>query len=97
MNFCLKCGSRMVPKKVKSGQQAMLVLARNKCGEKTKDSIESAKINGKTIEHRPKHMVSVIGKENQLSVLPTIQVACPRCENNNAYAWQVQMNHLHNS
>ncbi len=90
MDFCLKCGSRMVPKKVKSGQQAMLILACNKCGEKTKDTFGIAKMNGKTIEHSPKHMVSVIGKENQLSVLPTIQVTCPRCGNNNAYAWQVQ-------
>lgn len=35
-------------------------------------------------------MVSVMDKENQLSVLPTIHVACPKCGNNIAYAWQVQ-------
>ncbi len=90
MDFCLKCGSRMEPKKVKSGQQAMLVLACSKCGEKTKQTSENVKLNGKIIAHNPKQLVSVIGKENQLSVLPTIQVACPRCGNNNAYAWQVQ-------
>ena len=68
----------------------MLVLACNKCGEKTKESTENINIKGKIIEHSPKQLVSVIGKENQLSVLPTIQVTCPRCENKNAYAWQVQ-------
>ncbi len=90
MDFCIKCGSRLVPKKVKSGEQAMLVLACSKCGQKTKETNRSLKINGKTIEHSPKQLVSVISKENQLSVLPTIQIACPRCGNNNAYAWQVQ-------
>jgi len=80
----------MVPKKVKSGPQAMLVLACNKCGEKTKEPSGNVQLNGKTIEHSPKQLVSVIGKENQLSVLPTIQVTCQRCGNNNAFAWQVQ-------
>jgi DNA-directed RNA polymerase subunit M len=90
MDFCQNCGSRLVPKKVKSGQQAMLVLACNKCGQKIKEPSENVKINGKTIEHSPKQFVSVIGKEHQLNILPTIQVTCPRCGNNNAYAWQVQ-------
>jgi transcription factor S len=90
MDFCLKCGSRLVPKKVKSGNQIMLVLACNKCGEKTRESNENIKVRGKTIEHSAKQLVSVIGKENQLSVLPTIQFTCPRCGNNTAFVWQVQ-------
>ena len=89
MEFCKECGSRLEPKKVKSGNQATLVLACVKCGEKTNESKE-IKIACKAIEHNPKQMVSVIDKKNQLSVLPTIQVACPKCGNNTAYAWQVQ-------
>jgi DNA-directed RNA polymerase subunit M len=90
MDFCLKCGSRLIPKKVKSGEQIMLVLACSKCGHKTRELSDYAKLNGKTIEHSPKQFVSVIDKENQLSILPTIQISCPKCGNNAAYAWQVQ-------
>jgi transcription factor S len=89
MDFCKECGSRLEPKKIKSGKQTMLVLACNKCGEKTNQSNET-KINSKIIVQNPKQMVSVIDKEKQLSTLPTIQFTCLRCENNNAYAWQVQ-------
>ncbi len=60
-----------------------------KCGEKTKGSKE-IKITGKAIKHNPKQMVSVIDKALQLSTLPTIRVACSKCGNSNAYAWQVQ-------
>lgn len=90
MDFCLECGSRFVPKKVKLGKQMMLAFVCNKCGHKLEDSSESVKINGKTIEHSPKQLVSVIGKELQLSTLPTIHVTCSKCGNNKVYAWQVQ-------
>ena len=90
MEFCSKCGAILITKKIKSGNQTMLILACNKCGQKVKETKEDVKFRGKTIEHSPKHLVSVIDKKNQLSTLPTIQVTCPRCGNNTAYAWQVQ-------
>jgi transcription factor S len=90
MDFCSKCGSLLIPKKVKSGNQALLVLACNKCGQKTKETEENTKIKGKAIQHSIKQLVSVIDKENQLSTLPTIQVTCMKCGNNSVYAWQVQ-------
>jgi DNA-directed RNA polymerase subunit M len=89
MDFCKECGSCVAPKKVKSGNQALLMLACNKCGQKTKE-LNETKINGKIVKHGPKQMVSVIDKANQLSVLPTIQVTRPRCANKVAFAWQVQ-------
>jgi DNA-directed RNA polymerase subunit M len=89
MDFCKECGSRLEPKKVKSGKQTMLVLACCKCGGKPNQS-NKTKINSKIITHNPKQMVSVIDKEKQLSTLPTIRFTCLRCGNNNAYAWQVQ-------
>ena len=90
MDFCLKCGSRLTHKKVRSGNQVLLVLTCNKCGQKTKETQDNMKIKGKAIQHNPKQLVSVIDKENQLSTLPTIQVICMMCGNNSAYAWQVQ-------
>ncbi len=90
MEFCSKCGAILVAKKVKSGNQAMFILTCNKCGQKVKETEEDVRIRGKTIEHSPKQLVSVINKEVQLSTLPTIQITCSRCGNNTAYAWQVQ-------
>ncbi len=90
MDFCSECGSRLTPKKVTSGGHVMFVLACSKCGHKVKDPNENVKLTGKTVKHSPKQMVAIIDKEKQLSTLPTIQVACPRCGNNAAYAWQVQ-------
>ncbi len=89
MDFCKECGSRLEPKKIKSGKQTVLVLSCSKCGEKKAQSNET-KINSKIITHNPKQMVSVIEKEKQLNTLPTIQITCLRCGNNIAYAWQVQ-------
>jgi DNA-directed RNA polymerase subunit M/transcription elongation factor TFIIS len=41
MDFCSKCGSRLVLKKVMSGNQALLVLDCSKCGEKIRESNEA--------------------------------------------------------
>ena len=90
MDFCSKCGAILVPKKIKSGDKAMLILACSKCGQKVKDTNEDLKLRSKTIEHSPKQLVSVIDKEKQLSTLPTIQITCAKCGNKKAYAWQVQ-------
>jgi DNA-directed RNA polymerase subunit M/transcription elongation factor TFIIS len=51
----------------KSGNQALLVLTCNKCGQKTKETEQNTKIKGKAKQHSPKQLVSVIDKENQLS------------------------------
>ncbi|MCW4023977.1 MAG: transcription factor S [Candidatus Bathyarchaeota archaeon] len=92
MEFCPKCGTRLEPKKSKTGKEASLVLACPKCGYKKSDSekIES-KIASKVIQHNPQQLVAVIGKEEQkLTTLPTVHIECPKCGNNTAYVWQVQ-------
>ena len=92
MEFCPKCGSRLEPKKSKSGKAASLVLACPKCGYKKQES--SKKIEpkiAKVIQPNPQKLVAVIGKEEQkLRTLPTVRVECPKCGNNTAYVWQVQ-------
>jgi DNA-directed RNA polymerase subunit M len=91
MEFCVNCGSRLVPRKVESGKQAMLMLVCTKCKYKKQEPNESVKSSGKIIAHNPKQLVAVIGKEEQkLRTLPTVQIECPRCENNTAYVWLVQ-------
>jgi DNA-directed RNA polymerase subunit M len=93
MEFCPKCGSRLEPKKSKSGKEASLVLVCPKCGYKKSEASDKTepKVAAKVIQHSPQQLVAVIGKEEQkLNTLPTVHIECPRCGNNVAYVWQVQ-------
>ena len=91
MEFCRECGSLLKPVKVNTGNQAMIVLACQKCGRKKGEVEPNAKFNGKYIEHDPKQFVAIIGKEEQqLTTMPTIKCECPSCGNNTANVWQVQ-------
>jgi DNA-directed RNA polymerase subunit M len=91
MDFCSKCGSRLIPRKVKSANQRLVILSCSKCGNKEKEKNNNQmQLNSKTIPHNPKQLVAVIDKEKQLSTMPTIHFTCLRCGNQNAYAWQVQ-------
>ena len=92
MEFCPKCGSRLEPKKSKSGKEPSLVLVCPKDGYKKEPGavVEPPKV-GKVIQHNPQQLVAVIGKEEQkLRTLPTVRIECPKCGNNTAYVWQVQ-------
>jgi DNA-directed RNA polymerase subunit M len=90
MEFCEYCGSRLVPKRVNSGKQALMMMVCTQCEFKKQESNAKAMISTRIIEHSPKQLVAVIGKEEQLSVLPTLHMDCPRCGNNTANVWQVQ-------
>jgi transcription factor S len=90
MEFCAECGSRLVPKKVNSGKQALMMLACTQCEFKKQELNNSVKVSSRIFEHTPKQFVAVIGKEEQLSILPTLHIDCPRCRNNTANVWQVQ-------
>ena len=81
----------LLPKKVTSGKQAVLILVCTKCHFNKRDVAEETKANGKKIEHTPKQYVAVIGKEEQkLTTLLTVRIECPKCGNKTANAWQVQ-------
>ncbi|MDR2202962.1 MAG: transcription factor S [Nitrososphaerota archaeon] len=92
MEFCPKCGSRLEPKKSKTGKESSLTLVCLKCGYKKSEpgTVVEPKV-AKFIQHSPQQFVAVIGKEEQkLNTLPTVRVECPKCGNNVAYVWQVQ-------
>jgi len=97
MEFCAECGSRLVPKKVNSGKQALLMLACTKCEFKKQELNNKPMMFEKVFEHTPKQYLAVIGKEEQLSILPTLHIDCPRCGNNTANVWQVQTRGLDES
>ena len=90
MEFCMECGSRLTPQKIRSGSQATIMLSCVKCGHKKPDA-ELKLTNGKVIKHSPKQFVAVIDREMQeLYTMPTLQVKCPRCGYNNVNVWLVQ-------
>jgi DNA-directed RNA polymerase subunit M len=91
MEFCPKCGSRLEPKKSKSGKGSVMLVC-PKCGFKKEESAKKVEpVAGKVIQHSPQQFVAVIGKEEaKLNTLPTVRVECPKCGNNTAYVWQVQ-------
>lgn len=92
MEFCPKCGSRLVPKKEKTGKKTSLIFVCLKCDYKKQvlsDKV-APKIT-KVIQPNPQKLVAVISREEQkLRTLPTVRVECPKCGNNLAYVWQVQ-------
>lgn len=92
MDFCPKCGSRLVPKKGKSSDPESISLVCPKCGFKKQPQGKKVEPTvAKVIQHKPQELVAVIGKEEQkLRTLPTVRVECPKCGNNTAYVWQVQ-------
>jgi len=92
MEFCPKCGSRLAPKKGKTGKGSSILLVCPKCSYKKKASSKEVEPKiAKVIQHKPQQLVAVIGKEEQkLRTLPTVRVECPKCGNNLAYVWQVQ-------
>ena len=86
MEFCPKCGSRLAPKKAKTGSEVSISLVCPKCGFKKQPSGKKVEPKvAKVIQHKPQELVAVIGKEEQkLRTLPTVRVECPKCGNNTA-------------
>lgn len=87
MEFCPKCGTRLLPRKKKDTKK--VYLACPKCGYRkpTEALIPTPKVTAP----KPEGQIIVIGKKEQkLRTLPTITIECPKCGNNTAYVWQVQ-------
>lgn len=92
MEFCSNCGSRLVPQKEKKGRKTSIVLICSKCGHKKQSQEKKVTLKvTKVGQPNPQKLVAVIGKKEQkLRTLPTVRTDCPKCDNNLAYAWQVQ-------
>ncbi len=91
MEFCPKCGTRLVPKRPKEGATGSTYLVCPKDGYKEKLAAKKIEPIPTVIEHSPQETIAVISKEEQkLRVLPTVRAECPKCGNNLAYVWQVQ-------
>ena len=87
MEFCPNCGSLLVTKKTET--EVTLVCA--KCGYvKGADLKAESKVGGKVIKHNLQEQMTVIGKEDQVSTMPTMRMECPKCGNMLVFVWQVQ-------
>jgi DNA-directed RNA polymerase subunit M len=87
MEFCPKCGARLVPKRKKDVKGVLLVCP--KC--RYKKLVDTLIATLKVPESKPKNQIIVIGKKEQkLQTLPTVTIECPKCGNSLAYVWQVQ-------
>ncbi|UCG36018.1 MAG: transcription factor S [Candidatus Bathyarchaeota archaeon] len=89
MEFCVKCGKRLIAKK--SEKVALWMCP--KCGF-TKNAEKTGEIAVPLVMKDPRPFdasIAVIGKEEQkLRTLPTVRVECPKCGNSQAFVWQVQ-------
>jgi len=91
MEFCPKCGSLLVPKKVKTEKEIKISLVCRKGDFVKEEKVITLKTPILKTKENSKKIVAVISKKDQkLSTLPTIKVECPKCENKKAYVWQVQ-------
>jgi len=89
IEFCPKCGTRLILKRKKNSKELSLTCP--KCGyEKQVETLIPSPARRVT-EIEPEDRIIVIGKKEQkLKTLPVINIECPRCGNNLAYVWQVQ-------
>lgn len=89
MEFCPKCGTRLVPTQ-KGKRKIKVLLSCSKCGyeKSTKEKIVAASL---ALEHTPQKQIAVIGREEQkLHTMPKTKAECPKCGHTEAYWWLVQ-------
>lgn len=89
MEFCPKCGTRLVPTP-KGKRRIKVLLSCPRCGyeKTTKEKIVATSL---LFERSPQKQIAVIGKEEQkFHTMPKTKAECPKCGHNEAYWWIVQ-------
>jgi DNA-directed RNA polymerase subunit M len=90
MDFCPKCGSRLVPTPKSGKKKAAVIYACPKCGYEKGIKGKDAEALPKVIEHRPQEQIAVISHQENPQTMPTIKITCPKCRHNEASWWLVQ-------
>jgi len=97
MDFCPNCGKKLIPLKKTEGKKVVLLLSCPKCGYEKRVTRPMTTVP-KNLEYAPQEGIVVLGKrEQKLRTFPTIRMECPRCGNNLAYVWMVQVRKLDES
>jgi DNA-directed RNA polymerase subunit M len=87
MEFCEKCGTRLVPKRKKDSKEVFLFCPKCEYKKPAESLVKTPLVS----EVKPESPIVVISKrEQKLKTMPTIAIECPKCKNNQAYVWQVQ-------
>ena len=96
MDYCPKCGKRMIYLKKKNARTVTLILSCPECRyekQATRPHWTIKPINS----NRRENLIILGKKEQKLRTTPTIIRHCPKCKNNKAYAWLVHLGSLEQS
>ena len=88
VQFCPNDGSLLKLKIVKIGGKSFPALACEKCGyyEKLEKGLRiESKVSSPTTQ-----AIKVIDEGEEVKTMPTIEIICPKCGNNEAYWWLLQ-------
>lgn len=89
MQFCENCGARIRPKQIESGGKTIVVLACISCGQLVDTKPKTTGIG--VLRGEPsKPSIKVVEDSPDIKTMPTTNVECPKCGNNEAYWWFVQ-------
>ncbi|MEM2143991.1 MAG: transcription factor S [Candidatus Jordarchaeaceae archaeon] len=89
MKFCPQCKSIMLPTKNDEGKTFLKCRNCNYSMDLEKESAEKYKIK-KEIKHSPRDKTTIIEDADAIQTMPTVKVACPKCNNDKAAYWQLQ-------
>ena len=90
LEFCPKCGMRMIIKKGEEDKELSHTLACIKCGHVKPLTTERPR-RSQVVKRRPDDEIVIVGEEEaKLSTMPKENIECPRCGNMEAFWWMVQ-------
>jgi DNA-directed RNA polymerase subunit M len=89
MKFCPQCKSILLPTKNDEGRWLLKCRNCDYSTELEKESTETYKIK-KEIKHGPRDKTTIIEDADAIQTMPTVKVACPKCNHDKAAYWQLQ-------
>ena len=95
MDYCSKCGKKMMHLKKKDARAVTLILSCPKCGY-SKQAIRPI-WTIKPINNRQENLIVIGKKEQKLRTTQTCVRICQKCKNNRAYVWIVHLGSLEQS
>ena len=89
MEFCPRCGLRLIPMSKEDDKKRYVLLTCPKC--KYEKPLTSSVTTQKVLKRNEQEDITVISQnEAKIRTMPTIKVECPKCSNKEAYWWIVQ-------
>jgi len=90
MEFCSRCGMRLILTRKTSNERVITELICPKCGYSKQIELGEPSAH-KGVERPVQETIAVIGEdEAKIRTMPAAKTECPKCRNNEAYWWIVQ-------